>query len=88
VGEEPKVEKHYAYLGIEQPISREHAAEVLGISVRSLDRLVAAKKITHEQIGRRVILRAAYLREFIHLKKITARGGAASTLHQPERNDP
>lgn len=88
MGKEQKTVLHNAYLDIEPPISRERAAELLGISVRGLDRLVAAQDISHERLGRRVILRGAYLREYIHRKKIPARGSAASTLRQPERNDP
>lgn len=86
MGKEQKSVLHNAYLDIEQPISRERAAKLLGISVRGLDRLVAAGDISHERLGRRVILRASYLREFIHIKKITARGRALP-LHQPEGNE-
>lgn len=86
MGKEQKTVLHNAFLDVEPPISRERAALLLGISVRGLDRLVAAKAIAHEHIGRRVILRASYLLQFIERMKITPSGNV-SHLQQAERRD-
>jgi excisionase family DNA binding protein len=45
-------------------LSREEAAEALSISVRSLDYLIAEKKLPTRRIGSRVLIPAADLRRF------------------------
>ena len=36
--------------------SREEAAEVLGVSIRTLDRLIALKELPVRRVGRRVLI--------------------------------
>jgi excisionase family DNA binding protein len=44
--------------------SREEAAEMLGVSLRTLDRLIAEKQITVRRIGRRVLITRDTLAQF------------------------
>lgn len=53
---------------------RRDAAHMLGISLRTLDRLIAAKQIGVRKIGRRVLIPAEAIRQFMkrdHLTEVT-----------------
>jgi excisionase family DNA binding protein len=45
--------------------SREEAAALIGVSLRTLDRLVAEKEIVVRRIGRRVLINRDVLTQFI-----------------------
>jgi excisionase family DNA binding protein len=45
--------------------SRNEAAEMLGISLRTLDRLIAEKQITVRRIGKRVLITRDTLNNFV-----------------------
>jgi excisionase family DNA binding protein len=45
--------------------NRDEAAEMLGISVRTLDRLIAEKQLQVRRIGRRVLITRDVLTQFV-----------------------
>lgn len=45
-------------------VGRKQAAQMLGISVRALDYLIAGRKLTTRRIGSRVLLSVSELRRF------------------------
>lgn len=52
--------------------SREEAAELIGVSLRTLDRLIAEKQIAVRRIGRRVLIGKDVLIQFIKRDSRTA----------------
>jgi excisionase family DNA binding protein len=52
--------------------SREEAAELIGISLRTLDRLIAEKQIAVRRIGRRVLIGKDVLAQFVKRDSRTA----------------
>lgn len=53
--------------------SRREAANFLGISIVTLDRLVAAKRLAHFRIGSRIIFSRLHLDSFLKLCERPAR---------------
>jgi excisionase family DNA binding protein len=51
--------------------SREDAATLLGVSLRTMDRLIAMKQITVRRIGRRVLIPYSAMEQFIKRDRIT-----------------
>jgi excisionase family DNA binding protein len=52
--------------------SREEAAEMIGVSLRTLDRLVAEKRLPIRRIGRRVLINHDVLLRFVQRDHPTA----------------
>lgn len=52
--------------------SREEAAELIGVSLRTLDRLIAEKQIAVRRIGRRVLIGKDVLAQFVKRDSRTA----------------
>lgn len=52
-------------------LDKQHAAEALSISVSTLQRLVAEKRIAQQQIGRRALFHVADLQAFAESLKHT-----------------
>lgn len=46
-------------------MSRREAAEVLGLSVGMIDKLIAAEELTTTRLGRRVVIQPKHVREFL-----------------------
>lgn len=46
-------------------VSKEEARVMLGVSLRTIDNLIAAKELPHRKIGRRVLIPYAALAAFI-----------------------
>ena len=62
---------------IKEKLSRKEAADYLGVSVVTIDRLVAGKKLGHFRIGTRVIFgKSEHLDQFLSAceQKTTRRG--------------
>lgn len=65
-------------VGIEkQTYSRSEAARYLGVSVISIDRAAANKKISFFRIGRRVLFGKSHLDDFLFRGEVRARAGRA-----------
>jgi len=51
------------------------AAQALGLSLRTIDNLIAAKELTARRIGRRVVIPATGLQALIRCDRPTSRRG-------------
>jgi excisionase family DNA binding protein len=56
--------------------SKSASAELLDVSIRTLENLIAAKEIPITRIGRRVVISRRALDKFAHSNHTTSRGGA------------
>jgi excisionase family DNA binding protein len=55
--------------------SKAASAEILDISIRTLENLIAAGEILIHRIGRRVVISRQTLDKFAHRNHVTSRGG-------------
>jgi excisionase family DNA binding protein len=55
-------------------LSRRDAAETLGLSLRTIDHLIASKELLVVRVGRRVLLSGETLEQFIRGKSSIASG--------------
>lgn len=58
-----------------RPYSREEAAEYLGVSVSTLDRLIDQGELPVLRIGRRVLLRESVLERYCQRKTVIVKKG-------------
>lgn len=59
--------------GIENSITKVEAARMIGISLRSLERLLRARLITYERHQGRVVLRRSYVSDYCQGRRVLAR---------------
>ena len=56
-----------------ETFDRKEAAKRLGVSVVTVDRLLAQRKISHYRVGRRVLFTEAHLNEYIQQNTLVAK---------------
>lgn len=64
-------------------LTRAQAATEIGISLRTLDRLIAQRRITHRKLGSRVFFTPADIKEFLDTCTIPAGNPSNSTIPNP-----
>ena len=47
-------------------LSKQEVADILGVSLRTIDRLIAVKELQVRRLGRRVLIPKAALERFLH----------------------
>jgi len=55
-------------------LSRQEAAAYLGVSIVTLDRTIAKKRIAYFRVGRRVIFSQSHLETFLLSNEVKAKG--------------